>query len=118
MSPFLFLLLLLNVLMLTSGQLCWKIGIEQVGFELSVAGIFKAIFSPFIFGGLIIYVVATVLWFYILSKVQLSTAYPIQSLCYVFTAIISVLIFKENVALVKWAGLLLITAGAFLVSRG
>lgn len=118
MTASVFLLLLLNVALLTTGQICWKTGIERTGFELSAGGILAMIFDPFIFGGFAIYVAATMLWFYILSKAPLSTAYPMQSLCYVFTAIISVIIFRENIGLIKWAGLILITAGAFLVSRG
>jgi len=104
--------------MLTCGQLLWKTGISHATLSFSPLGIIKLIFSPFIFAGLLIYIFTTVLWFYILSRVQLSTAYPMQSLCYVFTAVISFFIFKEGIATVKWLGLILITAGAFLVSRG
>ncbi len=110
--------LLLNIVMLTTGQALWKTGIENVGFSLSLSGIIKMIFNPFIFAGLVIYLVATVLWFYILSKAPLSIAYPMQSLCYVLAAVVGILIFKENVTLIRWAGLSLIVLGAILISRG
>ncbi|NLB80403.1 MAG: EamA family transporter [Clostridiaceae bacterium] len=118
MSYSVFFLLLLNVSMLVTGQLFWKSGIQHVGFSLTPEGLFKLFVNPFILSGLVIYVGATLLWFYILSKIPLSTAYPMQSLCYAVTALISFFVFKENIALIKWAGLFLITAGAFLVSRG
>lgn len=110
--------LLLNITMLTAGQTLWKIGLERVGFSLSTSGIIKMFLNPFIFSGLAIYLLATVLWFYILSKAELSVAYPMQSLCYVFAAVVGLVFFKENVSLIRWAGLFLISAGAFLVSRG
>lgn len=118
MSNHIFGLLILNVAMLTTGQTLWKVGLERIGFSLSFSGIIKMIFNPFIFAGLAIYVIATILWFYILSNAELSTAYPMQSLCYIFAAIVGLVLFKENVSLVKWMGLILISAGALLVSRG
>lgn len=111
-------MIILNVVMLTTGQTLWKVGLERVGFSLSFYGIVKMVFNPFIFAGLAIYVVSTILWFYILSNAELSTAYPMQSLCYIFAAIVGFVLFKENISLIKWMGLLFITAGAFLVSRG
>ncbi len=118
MSLSVFGFLLLNITMLTAGQALWKIGLGQTGFTPSLTGIIKMFFNPFIFGGLAIYLLATVLWFYILSKAELSAAYPMQSLCYIFAAVVGLIFFKENVSVIRWAGLFLISAGAFLVSRG
>jgi drug/metabolite transporter (DMT)-like permease len=113
-----FLLLLLNILMLAGGQTLWKLGLSRHSFTFSVTGIIKMLFSPIIFTGLVIYALASVVWFYIISKVDLSTAYPMQSLCYIFVSVAGLVLFKENISLIKWGGLIMITAGAFLVSRG
>ena len=108
-----FLLLLLNILMLAGGQTLWKLGLSRNSFTFSVTGIIKMLFSPIIFTGLVIYALASVVWFYIISKVDLSTAYPMQSLCYIFVSVAGLVLFKENISLIKWGGLIMITAGAF-----
>jgi drug/metabolite transporter (DMT)-like permease len=117
-SPALFGLILINIVLLTAGQTLWKIGLGSVGFSLSFTGILKLLFNPFVFAGLAVYVAATVLWLYILSRAELSAAYPLQSLCYILAALIGLFVFKEDVSLMKWAGLVLISAGAFFVARG
>jgi len=109
-------LLLINICFLVGGQTLWKIGINNANFTLSFLGIIKFIFSPYIFGGLVVYVVATALWLYILSVSEFSVAYPLQSLCYIIAIAVAILVFKEDVPITRWLGVALITAGAFFVS--
>ena len=109
-------LLLLNIIFLVAGQTLWKIGLSGMELEFTASGIIKMLINPYIFGGLIIYSLATILWFYILSKAELSLVYPLQSLCYVAVAIIAVLIFKESIPLTRWFGIGLIVLGACFVS--
>ena len=109
-------LLLINICFLVGGQTLWKIGLNNSDFTLSFMGILKFVFSPYIFAGLVIYVIATALWLYILSVSEFSIAYPLQSLCYIVAAFIAIFVFKENVPVTRWLGLALISAGAFLVS--
>lgn len=102
--------------MLVSGQVLWKTGMTKIHFELSLKGIINTIFNPYIFSGAVVYVFATVIWLYLLSKEQLSKIYPLQSLCYVLGAVAGVIIFKESFSTSKVFGLILIVAGAFLVA--
>lgn len=111
-----YLLLLLNIIFLVTGQTLWKIGLSDMDLEFTVYGVIKMIINPYILGGLSIYSVATVIWFYILSKAELSVVYPLQSLCYVAAAVIALLIFKENIPLTRWLGIGLIVLGACFVS--
>lgn len=111
-----YLLLLLNIIFLVTGQTLWKIGLSGMDVEFTVYGVIKMIINPYILGGLSIYSVATVIWFYILSKAELSVVYPLQSLCYVAAAVVALLIFKENIPLTRWLGIGLIVLGACLVS--
>ncbi len=103
------LLILTNTLMLVVGQFLWKWGVDNKQQEFSsLLGIVKVVFSPPILGGLVLYGFATILWLYILSRVSLSLAYPLQSLAYI--------IFKEPITVYKIAGCLLILAGISLIS--
>ncbi|MBM7868763.1 putative membrane protein [Clostridium pascui] len=111
-----YLLLLLNIIFLVAGQTLWKIGLSGMDLEFTVHGVINMIINPYILGGLSIYSVATVIWFYILSKAELSVVYPIQSLCYVAAAVIALLIFKENIPPTRWFGIGLIVLGACFVS--
>lgn len=111
-----YLLLLLNIILLVTGQTLWKIGLTGAELEFTAKGIVKLFFNSYIFGGLAIYLLATIIWFYILSKSELSLVYPLQSLCYVAAALVAVLIFKENIPITRWVGIGLILLGAGLVS--
>lgn len=107
-------LIFTNIILLVTGQTLFKIGLSKVSFSLE--NIFKIIFQPYVFIGLIIYVVATVIWFYVLTRVNLSMAYPIQSLCYVLAAFVGMFIFKEIIPPTRWIGISLIVIGAGFVA--
>ena len=110
-----YLLLFINIIMLVSGQVLWKIGVSKMHFELSPKGIIEALLNPYILGGGIMYVFATVIWLYLLSRTELSKIYPLQSLCYVVGTLAGVLIFKECFTLNKGLGLVFIIIGAFII---
>ncbi len=110
-------LLMINIILLVLGQTLWKIGMKSVSIELSLSGIFKVLFQPYIFAGLVVYAVATFIWLYILSKSDLSLVYPLQSLCYVFAAFIGIIVFKEYIPPTRWFGIMLILLGAFFVAK-
>ena len=48
---------------------------------------------------------------------QLSMAYPMISLSYVFGMFAAILFFQEQVPLTRWLGVLLIICGCFLVAK-
>lgn len=112
----LYLLVLINVVLLVFGQVLWKMELGRLKGPLTLEAIPCLLTSPFIWGGLFIYVLATVLWFYILSRGKLSVVYPLQSLAYVLGVLASLLIFREAVPLTRWVGVGLIVLGAFFVA--
>lgn len=108
-------LILFNVILLTSGQILWKKGLLAAG-GISMSNIAGIIFSPLILAGLGLYIIATVVWFVVLSKADLSYAYPLQSLAYVIGVLAAWLIFKEVIPPTRWIGVAVIIAGVALVS--
>lgn len=110
-----FSLILINTLILVSGQFLWKFGMQNQTISLSFVSIVKVLFSPYVFSGLAMYGFATVIWLYILSKVPLSLAYPIQSITYIFAVIGAHFIFNETLTIYKVLGCLLIMLGVTLI---
>lgn len=72
-----------------------------------------------LWGGIALFGLAFVLYSVVLSRVNLSIAYPVMtSLGLVIISLVSVLVFKEVITGVQAGGLLLIIIGVWLVSFG
>ena len=48
---------------------------------------------------------------------ELSLVYPLVSVAYVLVALFSFFVFKENVTMIRWVGIIVIMFGVFLISR-
>jgi drug/metabolite transporter (DMT)-like permease len=116
MSLINFLLILLNTLMLVSGQFLWKTGLQHNESSFSsIRSLMQLMVSPYFLGGLFLYGLATVLWLFILSRVSLGLAYPIQSLAYIMAVFGAYWIFNEPLSMPKVVGCLLILAGVVFI---
>lgn len=109
-------LFIMNVLLLVVGQTIWKIGAEKI--EISgFKSIISIIFSPWIIGGGILYIIATAIWLYLLSKLPLSLIYPLQSIAYILALFVALIIFKEVIPITRWIGVAVILFGVYLVTK-
>lgn len=117
-----FVLIVLSILQaafIAAGQVLMKIALEHTGHP--------AFTSEFIMQSLILnwwwalcgvaFIIAGVMWMYLLKHFPFSIVYPLSSIAYIFGMIAACLIFKEPVQLVQWAGILLIMAGCALVVK-
>lgn len=110
------LMCLLNTALLVVGQMLFKFGCN--GREInSLASVVSLIFSPIILLALCLYAGTTILWLYILSKVDISFAYPIQALAFPVVLILASLIFQETIPLNRWIGVGIIFIGVFIITR-
>ena len=78
------------------------------------------LWKPILQGGLgaILYVGAFAVWILILTKMELSAAFPIAiGLTLVGLTITSALVLKERIGIMEFAGILFIFIGIFLVYR-
>lgn len=115
-------LILFTVLTNAAAQIMLKQGVLAFGrFELTQADLLEAlprlVFSPFILLGLLLFVVSMVSHIVVLSRVDLSFAYPFLSLAYVVVTAYAFFIFKEDVNLYRIGGIALICLGTVLISR-
>ena len=115
-------LILFTVFTNAAAQIMLKKGMMAVG-TLDVAAdglistVFRVLFNPFVFLGLSTFVVSMASHLIVLSKVQLSYAYPFLSLAYVVVAAYSYFFFAEDVGLARLAGFGLIIAGTILIAQ-
>lgn len=105
-----YIVLVCNIVLLLLGQTLWKFGLEKLG-GLRVDNLLQVMLSPLILLGLAVYGIATVLWLWVLSRLPLSIAYPLQSLAFVFGIVIAYSIFHETVPLNRWIGAAIIVMG-------
>ena len=77
----------------------------------------QVIFNPFVFAGLCVFVISMASHLFVLSRVELSFAYPFLSLAYVVVLAYAYFVFGENVDTWRSAGVALICAGTFLIAR-
>jgi len=73
--------------------------------------------NPYVVGGLTMFVVSMASHLIVLSKVELSFAYPFLSLAYVLVAVWSFFFFGENLNAYRIAGIALICSGTVLISH-
>ncbi len=115
-------LILFTVLTNAVAQIMLKRGMLAIGpldFSASspVMTILKVVFQPFVFAGLCIFVISMASHLYVLSKVELSFAYPFLSLAYVVVLAFAWLAFGEQVGILRVAGVALICLGTILVAQ-
>ena len=117
--PFILFTVLTNAL----AQVSLKYGMMQLG-SLNFAGVnpiiklLQIVFSPFVFIGLCIFVISMASHLFVLSKVELSFAYPFLSLAYVVVAVIAYYLFHEDLNALRIGGIALICVGTVLIAQG
>lgn len=115
--------ILFTVLTNAAAQVSLKYGMMQLG-TLSFAGtnpvlkLLQIVFSPFVFIGLCIFVISMASHLFVLSKVELSFAYPFLSLAYVVVAVIAYFLFHEDLNALRIGGIALICVGTVLIAQG
>ena len=77
----------------------------------------QVVFNPWVFAGLVTFVISMASHLYVLSKVELSFAYPFLSLAYVAVAVFAYLIFKEDLNAWRIAGIAFICVGTVLIAQ-
>lgn len=79
--------------------------------------IFRAMFNPFITGGLVLYVLSFGVWVVVLSKLEVGVAYPLLSLGYLVGLILAWLFFGELLTFNKLVGVLFLMVGTYFITR-
>jgi len=111
-----FMLCILNVVLLVCGQMLFKLAVDGKKIS-SLPDILKLILSPYMMAAVALYAGTTLLWVYILTKMPISYAYPIQILTLPLIVILSLFFFHEVIPAHRWIGIGIIVLGVLVVSR-
>lgn len=117
-----YVLLLTGVLLNAAAQLLLKSGTNHIGtFSFSFSNLlpigWQIASNLYIIAGLSCYVISVGLWIMVLSRVDVSFAYPMLSIGYIVNAIAAFYLFGEALTPIKIAGILVIMLGVFLLTR-
>ena len=99
-----------------------KLGMTKIGEEIPIKGLFEyapvILSNPYNLVGLGLYGVSAFLWFIVLSREDLSFAYPIMSLTYALVVISAFAFLGEKIPIIRIIGILFIMLGVALVAQG
>ncbi|WP_420410463.1 transporter [Hoeflea sp.] len=114
--------ILFTVLTNAAAQVMLKQGMLSLGpltftADTMIARIFQIVFNPWVFLGLSTFVISMASHLYVLSKVELSFAYPFLSLAYVAVAVFAFFVFKEDLNTWRIAGIAFICVGTVLIAQ-
>lgn len=115
--------ILFTVMTNAAAQLMLKQGMMSLG-SVSFDGVnpvmklLQIVFSPWVFFGLCTFVISMASHLFVLSKVELSFAYPFLSLAYVAVAIFAYFVFREDLNAYRIAGIAAICVGTILIAQG
>ena len=73
--------------------------------------------TPLILLAIPLYGLGFLLWLVVLSRLELSFAYPMFALSYIFTPLLAGLVLGEQVTWERWAGVFVICMGVALVGQ-
>ena len=103
-------------------ELFWKkgtlsTGIDTITFYNFFEFMGKLLGSSGFLTGAGLYVINFFLWITVLSKVDLSVAFPTGSTSYIIVAILSMVFLGEQISPYRWSGIALIIIGIWFISR-
>lgn len=101
-----------------AGQILLKHAMAKHGLiEFSPIGLFRLLVEPRLILALTLYAGALLAWLHVLSKVPLSTAYPLLAITYAIVPVLSLIFFDEKIYQTQVIGICLILMGVALIGR-
>ena len=98
-----------------------KIGMNEVGEinsdSIKTPGILikQLLSTPAVLAAIPVYAVSNIGWLIVLSKLNLSVAYPFLASLYIFIPVLSMVFLSESLTLQHWTGILVIGIGIGVV---
>ena len=110
---------LISIILGAIAQYFLKMGVSTISekSKILVEIIKLGVTNIYLWCGLFCYGLSLLLWFYVLARMELSKAYPLVSLGYVFTLILGYFLLNEAVTVSKIIGITLIMIGVIVLTR-
>jgi drug/metabolite transporter (DMT)-like permease len=115
-------LLLVAISLSVTGETLLKLGMNRIGAldlrpETVLPTFWRVFTTPVIVIGFALIFGGSLFWLVVLSKWNLSLAYPLLSLSYIASLVIGAMFLNETVTPLRVAGVLVIVAGVVLVTK-
>lgn len=113
-------LILSSVILNCLAQLFMRKGMLDVGtvaLHSLVSQSFNMLSNIWLWIAMFCYAVSVFLWMVVLSKVEVSYAYPFLSVGYVLAAVAGYFFFSESLTLMRILGIFIICVGVYIISR-
>ena len=102
---------------LALAQYFMKIGMDRV-VDYSMSWAFYRSFLNWQLGlSLLLYIIAMIIYMFMLKSYSLSLVYPLTSISYIFTILLAMFLLGETVPVVRWVGVLFVMLGVGLIAR-
>lgn len=100
------------------GQVLLKYAMLRHGpITFNLRGLLSLFIEPRLLLAMSLYAGALLLWLHVLSKVPLSTAYPMLAVTYAIVPLLSVIFFDEHIGLFQITGICLVLSGVALIGK-
>jgi drug/metabolite transporter (DMT)-like permease len=105
------------------GQILVRRGMQQVGGLENYAPValvhyfWAALSNPFVIMGTVCNAIFYFLFLAALGWTEVTVALPLTAIEYGFAALLAMILLKEQVPPLRWAGIVLVMAGVILISR-
>ncbi len=115
-------LIIVSVVLTSAAQILLKLGMSSPAVQLALKGgvlgdtMWAVATSIAVLGGLAMFALSVVLWLLVLSRVDVSFAYPFVALGMVLTVLSGRLLLGEPLTMLRLGGLALIVIGVILVA--
>ena len=100
-------------------QYLLKIGVSGLSFsrEAGFLNNLKLVVTDWpLIGGISCYVISMVLWLFVLSKMEMSKAYPLVSIGYILTLFLGYFLLDEPLTIAKLVGVSIIVIGVVILT--
>ncbi|MGH2752443.1 MAG: EamA family transporter [Actinomycetota bacterium] len=114
-------MLVVSVIFAVAGQFTLKTAMNEIGrigaTEMAAAGdtIVRASREPRLWLGLVLFGISAAFWLVVLSRVDLSVAYPFVGLSYIFVVFFARLFLHEQVTALRWLGVVVVAVGIAII---
>ena len=114
-------MLVVSVVFAVSAQLTLKTAMNEIGrigsTEISVPGhtIMRAVKEPRLWLGLVLFGISAMFWLVVLSRMDLSVAYPFVGLSYITVVLFSRFFLHEQVSALRWLGVVVVAVGIAII---
>jgi multidrug transporter EmrE-like cation transporter len=118
-----FALIMASVTLSALAQASFKVGLSSNGLgpastdTSSFVTIIMTLAKPAILSGFLLYGLGTLLWLQVLSRTDLSQAYPFVGIGFIMTAVLGVFLFGEAITAMRASGISLVILGIYLIAR-